>query len=195
MSIVKITDVTLRATVANHRDGPREPLPQVAFAGRSNVGKSSLLNVLLGVRLAGVSKQPGKTRTINYYLVNRRWYFVDLPGYGFARTPMEERRLWGERITSYITDEPQLRLVVSLIDPRIPTSPLDAALVTLLRDAGRPLLPVLTKSDKLSRGALAQASARVTRELGVETRPIMFSSITGLGAKEILTAIAQALAA
>ena len=195
MTFVRITDVTLRATVASHRDGPREPFPQVAFAGRSNVGKSSLLNALLGTRLAGVSKQPGKTRTINYYLVNRCCYFVDLPGYGFARTPQAERALWGERITGYITSEARLKLVVGLIDPRVPTSPLDVALIELLSDAGRPLLPVLTKSDKLSRGALAQASERAVRELGIGIKPVPFSALTGAGTKAILAAIAEALAA
>lgn len=192
---VKITDVTLSATVADYRRGPRDLLPQVAFAGRSNVGKSSLLNSLLGVRLAGVSKQPGKTRTINYYLVSRRCFFVDLPGYGYARTSQQERQLWGERITAYITDEPRLRLVVGLFDPRVPTSPLDLALVALLGSAGRPVLPVLTKADKLSRGALAQAASRCVRELGIPRNPIPFSALTGAGTKEILAAIADALAA
>lgn len=195
MSRVKITDVTLRATVASHRDGPREPLPQVAFAGRSNVGKSSLLNALLGVRLAGVSKQPGKTRTINYYMVNKKYFFVDLPGYGYARTSQQERAAWGERVTSYITDEPRLKLVVGLIDPRVPTSPLDLALVELLTSASRPLLLVLTKADKLSRGALAQVAARVVRDFGVTRDPIPFSALTGAGSQQILAAIAEALAA
>ncbi|MFZ5788434.1 MAG: ribosome biogenesis GTP-binding protein YihA/YsxC, partial [Acidobacteriota bacterium] len=133
---MRIEDVRLLATVADHRKGPREPLPQVAFAGRSNVGKSSLLNELFGARLAGVSKQPGKTRTLNYYLVNRECVFVDLPGYGYARVAKSERAQWDRRITAFLSEEERLRLVVGLVDPRIPTSPLDVDLVRYVTAAG-----------------------------------------------------------
>ena len=115
----------LRATVADHREGLKERFPQVAFAGRSNVGKSSLLNVLFGRRIAAISKQPGKTRTINYYLVNGHFFLVDLPGYGYARVAKDERAGWGRSITDYLRGEERLRLVVGLLDPRIPTSPGD----------------------------------------------------------------------
>jgi GTP-binding protein len=192
---VRIEEVTLRATVADHLKGPREPLPQVAFAGRSNVGKSSLLNSLFGTRIAAVSKTPGKTRTINYYLVNNRCFFVDLPGYGFARTAREEREAWGRRITAYLQQEGRLRLVVGLVDPRVPTSPLDRDLVDFARDAGRPLLLVMTKTDQLGRGELARAAQRLARELGAGAAPIPFSAHTGAGRKDVLAAIADALAA
>lgn len=192
---MRIEKVALRATVADHEKGPREPFPQVAFAGRSNVGKSSLLNSLFGTRLAGVSKTPGKTRTINYYLVNERWYFVDLPGYGYARTTREERLQWGRNVTAYLGREDRLRLVVGLVDPRIPTSPLDEDLVGFVREAGRKLLLVMTKTDRMGRGALAQATARLTRELAGGERPLAFSATTGAGRKEILAAIAEVLAA
>lgn len=192
---MRIEEVTLRATVADHREGPREPLPQVAFAGRSNVGKSSLLNSLFGTRLAAVSKTPGKTRTINYYLVNNRCFFVDLPGYGYARTGREEREAWGRRITTYLEQEDRLRLVVGLIDPRIPTSPLDRDLVTFAREAGRPLLLVMTKTDRVGRGELARAAQRLARDLGIGGAPLSFSAHTGAGRTDILVAIARALAA
>jgi GTP-binding protein len=192
---VRIEEVTLRATVADHREGPREPLPQVAFAGRSNVGKSSLLNSLFGTRLAAVSKTPGKTRTINYYLVNNRCFFVDLPGYGYARTGREEREAWGRRITTYLEQEGRLRLVVGLIDPRIPTSPLDRDLVAFAREAGRPLLLVMTKTDRVGRGELARAAQRLARDLGTGGAPLSFSAHTGAGRTDILVAIARALAA
>ncbi len=188
---MRINEVTLRATVADHRKGPRDPLPQVAFAGRSNVGKSSLLNNLFSRRLALVSKQPGKTRTINYYLVNERLFFVDLPGYGYARVSQSVRRDWGGSVTSYIADETRLHLVVGLIDPRIPTSPLDIELAGLVRAAGKQLAVVLTKADRLRRGALAGAALRITRDLGLEEPPIEFSARTGQGRKEILTVIDQ----
>lgn len=191
---MQIEEVTLRATVADHREGPRDALPQVAFAGRSNVGKSSLLNTLFGTRIALVSKTPGKTRTINYYLVNGRTYFVDLPGYGYARAGRGEREAWGRGITAYLLQEERLRLVVGLVDPRIATSPLDVDLVGFVRQAGKPLLLVMTKTDKVGRGALAQASARLARELAGGT-PLAFSAQSGAGRKEILTAIARALVA
>jgi GTP-binding protein len=192
---VQIEDVTLRATVADHHEGPREPLPQVAFAGRSNVGKSSLLNSLFGTRLAAVSKAPGKTRTINYYLVNNRCFFVDLPGYGYASTGRGERKAWGRGITAYLEQEDRLKLVVGLIDPRIPTSPLDADLVAFAREARRPLLLVMTKTDRIGRGELERAAQRLARELGAGASPLAFSAHTGAGRKDVLAAIARALAA
>lgn len=192
---MQVQEVTLRATVADHREGPREPLPQVAFAGRSNVGKSSLLNALFGRTLASISKTPGKTRTINYYLVNNGFFFVDLPGYGYARTGRGEREAWGRRITEYLEEEERLRLVVGLIDPGIPTSPLDRDLVAFAREAGRPLLLVMTKTDRIGRGELARAAQRLARELGNGTAPLPFSAHTGAGRKDVLVAIARALAA
>jgi len=167
----------------------------VAFAGRSNVGKSSLLNCLFGRRLAGVSKEPGKTRTINYYLVNGRVFFVDLPGYGYAKVSRDERASWGERITAYLTGEGRLRLVVGLVDPRIPTSPRDVELATFVRAAGRPFTVVLTKADKLGRGALAQAAERIQRELGLAEPPLIFSARSGEGRRQLLAAIARMVAA
>lgn len=186
-------EVELRATVADFRKGPRELYPQVAFAGRSNVGKSSLLNRLLGTNLAGVSKQPGKTRTINYYLVQNRYYFVDLPGYGFARISLAERQRWGQRITAYLQEDPRLKLVVGLVDPRVPASPLDQDLAGFARQAGLPLQVVLTKADKLGRGALAEASRRVRAALELEREPLAVSATTGVGCRQLLTSILSTL--
>lgn len=185
--------VQLRACVANLRDAPREPWPQVAFAGRSNVGKSSLLNRLFGRKLADVSKTPGKTRTINFYAVDNRCFFVDLPGYGFAAVPKKQRQAWGQEVTQYILAEPRLQLVVALVDPRVPTSPLDQALMDLCRRVGRPVLVVLTKADALSPGALAREQLRVQKDLGLDTLPLTFSARTGVGKRELLSAIAQRL--
>lgn len=159
------------------------------------MGKSSLLNCLLGRRLAGVSKEPGKTRTINYYLVNKRVFFVDLPGYGYARVSRGERAGWGERITAYLAREARLRLVVGLVDPRIPTSPLDAELSRFLRAADRPLEVVLTKADKLGRGELLAAAARIQRDLELDRPPLIFSARTGDGKPQLLAAIARVVAA
>lgn len=186
--------VSLECCAPHFRQGPKQPLPQVAFAGRSNVGKSSLLNRLFGCQLAKVSKTPGKTRTLNYYLVNNRCFFVDLPGYGYASVAKKERQLWGRNVTEYILSEDRLRLVVALVDPRVPTSALDEALLTLCREGGKPFLVVLTKADALSRGALAQERLRVQRDLELPEAPLIFSSCTGEGKKEVLKAIAEKLA-
>lgn len=186
--------VSFHCCVADHRQGPREPWPQVAFAGRSNVGKSSLLNRLTGCKLAQVSKRPGKTRTLNYYLVNNRCFFVDLPGYGYASVAKKEREQWGKSVTQYILCEERLELVVALVDPRVPTSPLDRDLLALCQQAGRPTLVVLTKADTLSRGALAAQRVRVQQDLALAEPPLAFSSRTGEGKKELLKAISQRLA-
>ena len=191
---MRIGQVTLCATVADHRKGPRDPFVQVAFAGRSNVGKSRLLNALFARDIAMVSKTPGKTRTINYYLVNRSIFFVDLPGYGYAKVAQSERRGWGERVTQYLESEERLRLVVGLVDPRIPTSPLDVELAEMVRGLGRSLLVVATKADQLSRGAMAAAALRLMADLELAERPLAFSARTGAGKKELLTAIANAVA-
>ena len=191
---MRIGQVTLCATVADHRKGPRDPFVQVAFAGRSNVGKSSLLNALFARDIAMVSKTPGKTRTINYYLVNRSIFFVDLPGYGYAKVAQSERRGWGERVTQYLESEERLRLVVGLVDPRIPTSPLDVELAEMVRGLGRSLLVVATKADQLSRGAMAAAALRLMADLELAERPLAFSARTGAGKKELLAAIAAVVA-
>ncbi len=184
---------SLRACVVDFRQGPKEPWPQVAFAGRSNVGKSSLLNALFGQKLAQVSKTPGKTRTLNYYLVNHRCFFVDLPGYGFAAVPKKERERWGRNVTDYILHEERLELVVTLVDPRVPTSPLDQALLELCFQAARPVLVVLTKADALSRGALAAERLRVQRDLRLAELPLVFSAKSGEGKRELRKAIAERL--
>lgn len=184
---------SLSACVGDFRQGPREPWPQVAFAGRSNVGKSSLLNALFGQKLAQVSKTPGKTGTLNYYLVNNRCFFVDLPGYGFAAVAKSARKSWGRNVTDYILHEERLKLVVALVDPRVPTSPLDQALLALCREASRPVLVVLTKADALSRGALAVERLRVQKDLQLADVPLLFSAKTGQGKRELLKAIAERL--
>lgn len=189
-----VTSVELRATVADHRRGPRELFPLVAFAGRSNVGKSSLLNSLFSRRLAAVSKTPGKTRTLNYYLINNRCYFVDLPGYGYAKVGKSERGEWGERVTEFLLQDDRIRLIVGLVDPRVPTSPLDVALVRLAAQADTPIRVVLTKVDRMGRQERSDAMRRITSDLELAEVPIPFSSRTGEGRREILAALGQVLA-
>lgn len=171
---------------------PKRRLPEIAFAGRSNVGKSSLINSLLGKKeLARTSSTPGKTRQLNYILVNEAFYFVDLPGYGFARVSQEERRRWGHLIETYVENSPYLRVVVSIIDIRHGPMPSDLELIQWLTSIDRACLVVATKADKLGRGQLAQAERRITHavEQFPVHGPIFYSAKTGLGKRELWTAL------
>lgn len=135
----------------NLTQAPKRPLPEIAFAGRSNVGKSSLINSLLNrQKLALTSRTPGKTRLLNYYLIGRgQCYFVDLPGYGFARVPGKTQHEWAESIEEYLRDSVRLTLVVLLLDIRHGLTPLDEQMVDALSVYHRRWMAVLTKSDQL----------------------------------------------
>ncbi|HZP41602.1 MAG TPA: ribosome biogenesis GTP-binding protein YihA/YsxC [Candidatus Binatia bacterium] len=134
--------------------------PEIALAGRSNVGKSSLLNSLLGRRgLAHTSRSPGRTRQMNFFLVNDRFLLVDLPGYGFAVGPEAERRAWGPLVESYLATRPTLRGVVVLVDARRGLGREEEDLLAFLAHVGRPAAVVATKADKLGRAEAARARA------------------------------------
>ncbi|MEW6543963.1 MAG: ribosome biogenesis GTP-binding protein YihA/YsxC [Nitrospirota bacterium] len=182
---------------------PREPLREVALVGRSNVGKSSLLNSLLHRRgLAKVSRTPGKTRAVNFFLVTtddpqvRRFYLVDLPGYGYAKAPKSVRISWGPLIERYLADRPQLRGVFQLVDARR-IEPQDRdTFQWLLGTAGTPVL-VATKVDKLSRTQRSTSLAAMREIFGAAARlgPIPYSSITHEGREELWAAIRTMLVA
>lgn len=170
-------------------------LPEVAFAGRSNVGKSSLLNKLFNRKgLAKVSQTPGKTATINFFATDEA-RFVDLPGYGYARVSKSEHVRWSELIEGYFNQERNFALVASLIDIRHPASALDENMVRFLRDARLPFLIVLTKGDKLShqRCTAQRAALRSQLELGDEARFVITSSLKGSGIEDLRREIAQAV--
>ncbi len=172
------------------RRGPR--LPEIAFAGRSNVGKSSLINCLLGRKqLAKISRTPGKTRQLNYILVNERFYFVDLPGYGFAKVSHKERERWAKLIESYLRENVFLHGVVAIIDVRHGPTESDLQLLQWLAEMKHNVLVVATKADKLSRQQLKQAEKRIYQVL--ETLPVhgpvIFSSRNGMGKKEVWRAL------
>ncbi len=168
---------------------PKDGLPEVAFAGRSNVGKSTLINTITGRRrLAHTSSTPGKTRTINYYLINRRFYFVDLPGYGYARVSREERRRWQKMVEGYLEGRGELKGVVVLIDSRREPDDLEHALYDYLASIGKPVVTVLTKADKLSKNRLSERMVAIRKSLGIE-RVVAFSARTGMGRAELLSAI------
>jgi len=170
-------------------------LPQVAFSGRSNVGKSSLINVLLKrtrKKLAHVSGTPGKTRSLNFYLVNDRFFLVDLPGFGFARVSSRVRRSWKALVENYLVGEPKLRGVVHLVDARHDPTIADLEMVEFLAEKGLPTLVVLTKMDKLKRMARERTVTVAVERLNIdEDQVLAFSSKTGEGREELLTALDQ----
>ena len=168
-------------------------LPQVAFSGRSNVGKSSLINVLLRrtrKKLAHVSATPGKTRSLNFYLVNDRFFLVDLPGFGFARVSSRVRRSWRELVEDYLVWEPKLRGVVHLVDARHDPTVIDLEMVEFLAVKGLPTLVVLTKMDKLRRVARERIVTEAVERLNIDQDQVLgFSSKTGEGREELLIAL------
>jgi GTP-binding protein len=174
---------------------PEGSLPEIAFAGRSNVGKSSLLNRLVGrKRLARVSKTPGRTREINFFRVNDLFVLADLPGYGYARVSKARQAEWRPLLEGYIAKTPQLAGVVQLLDMRREPSEDDAAMLDLLAELGMPTIVVLTKSDKLSRKAAAERAEAIARSLLLDPQQtISFSAVTGEGRDELAGAIMSAV--
>ena len=170
---------------------PPADLPEVAFSGRSNSGKSTLLNALVKRKsLARVSQTPGKTREINFFRVNDRLVLVDLPGYGYARVSREARGQWRPLIESYLQTSPQLRGIVQLLDVRRDPSDEDRQMLEFLAELGAPAIIVLTKVDKLSRAAAAERTHAITAAMGLESDQVIpFSAVTGEGRRELAEAI------
>ena len=190
---MKINNVTLEAVAVEPGQYPTETRPEIAFVGRSNVGKSSLINTLMNRKaLARVSQNPGKTRTINFYNIENALYFVDLPGYGYAKAPKHEKEKWGKMIENYLKNREQLRCIIQLIDIRHPVSPLDLQMREWLAYYGFEMVFVLTKLDKLKRSQIASHVKTIRLGLGLEadTKNLLtFSSETKQGRDELLAAI------
>ena len=178
------------------KGSPTDGLPEVAFAGRSNVGKSSLINRLVQRRnLAFTSSTPGRTQQLNYYRVDDRLYLVDLPGYGYVRGGVDLRRNLGRLVETYLASREALRAVVLLIDARHGPTELDLQMVDTLKSGGRPFLLVLTKADKLSRGKLDRQVSRLEEEGHLADLPYLpFSSETGLGRGDLLQWVGEVTA-
>jgi len=175
---------------------PDSKLPEIAFAGRSNVGKSSLLNNLVRRKsFARVSKTPGRTREINFFRINNQFLFVDLPGYGYARISKEKKAEWRPLIESYLGRTAQLRGLVLLLDIRRDPSDDDRAMLDFLARLEIPTLVALTKADKISKAAVQTRVGDISRALSLDAEQIIpFSVVTGQGRTELLEAIMQLVA-
>jgi GTP-binding protein len=175
---------------------PDSSLPEVAFAGRSNVGKSSLLNALVRRKsFARVSRTPGRTREINFFRVNNEFVLVDLPGYGYARISKERKSEWKPLIESYMRRTTQLRGIVLLLDIRRDPSDDDRAMLDFLAETEVPAIVALTKTDKVSRTAAREKAADVSRVLALDSEQVIpFSATTGEGRIELLEAIMDLVA-
>lgn len=172
-------------------DFPRDGRPQFAVVGRSNVGKSSFINTLLGRRsLARVSQTPGKTQAIQFYLINDRFYLVDLPGYGYAKVPRAVVATWGDLIRAYFEQANSLKLVFLLVDARREPTDEDVMMREWMEAAERPWRLVITKVDKLSNNQRARSRQIIAEAMEPEAAPIEFSKITRQGLDEVRRAMA-----
>lgn len=193
---MKITSAELIATAADFPDFPKDGLPQIALAGRSNAGKSSLINALCGTKsLARSSQTPGKTQLLNFYRINNAFYLVDLPGFGYARVDPATRFKMEVLLHNYVKDAPELRGVLYLLDPRVPDSPVDREALAWLLESERPVLALASKADKLKRSALQTALGALAKHHGLPEAPLPVSAHdrSGLDAlwSQILLLIAE----
>jgi GTP-binding protein len=190
---VRISSARFVKSAKQANDFPKDRKPEIAFCGRSNSGKSSLLNALTNSQgLARTSSSPGRTQLINFFLVDGLAYYVDLPGYGYAKVPKGIRDTWGEMIESYLRNREPLKLAIMLVDSRIPPTDSDQTMKEWLDHFGIPNLVVLTKSDKISRNELTKA-LRICAETLQTKEIIAFSAITGFGKDAVLKKIRDAI--
>lgn len=186
---MKINKVQFELSAASPQQFPRDGLPEIAFVGRSNVGKSSLLNSLVQRRdLARVSKTPGKTRLINFFRLDDCCYLVDLPGYGYAKVPKAMQMKWANLLENYLQHRRELVGVVQLVDLRHPPTADDCQMFTWLMAFNIPVIVVGTKADKISRGRRKRQEEQVAKvlELSPLTSLVSYSSLSGVGRTELL---------
>ena len=186
-------------TVGASRQFPRDPRPEIALSGRSNVGKSSLINTMLGRKsLARVSSSPGKTITINYYDIDKKMYLVDLPGYGYAKRSKESKLGWSSLTEAYFLKNPSadsIKLVIQLVDIRTGPTDDDIMMINWMIDSGTPFVVVTTKTDKLSKAQLKAALDDLDKNYfaGTGIQIIPFSSVTRDGKEELWGRILDAI--
>jgi GTP-binding protein len=191
---MKVTSAKFIAAATTPASFAKDHRPEVAFLGRSNVGKSSLINSLLGVKgLARTSSTPGRTQSINFFLIDDAFYFVDLPGYGYAKTSRENRQAWGDLIEKYLAQRKQLVLSILIVDARHEPSPLDLQMKSWLEHFGLTYLAVSTKIDKLSSNERRNSLQRTQKTLNTES-VIPYSSLTREGTGKIWEAIRAGIA-
>ena len=181
---VIINNVELEAVAVAPTGYPGSGLPEIAFVGRSNVGKSSLINTMINRKaLARTSQTPGKTRTINFYNVEGEMYFVDLPGYGYAKAPKSETQKWGQMIEKYLLNRPTLRAIILLIDMRHDPTANDMQMYNWLKHYGYDIIIAATKQDKLKKSQIKPSASAISKGLGLGVGDILipFSSETKEG--------------
>ena len=196
---LNLNNVKLGLTVGNQKQFPKDPRPEVALSGRSNVGKSSLINTVVGRKsLARVSSAPGKTVTINYYDIDGRMYLVDLPGYGYAKRSQDSKRSWSSLTEDFFVKNPSsdaLKLVIQLIDIRTGPTADDVMMINMMLERGINFTVVATKTDKLSKTALKEALDKLESEYfeGTGITVLPFSSVNREGREELLKIITDAV--
>ena len=193
---MRINKSDLETVAVKRNQYPDQSLKEVAFAGRSNVGKSSLLNLLTGrKKLARVSGSPGKTRTINFYIINDEFRIVDLPGYGYAKVSKSVSAGWGDMMETYLENRPNLLKVIQLVDIRHASSKQDVEMYNYLRHFGLDGIVVATKADKISRNQMAKQLKLIRQTLGLtsEDKVIPVSALKRTGHEELLDVIEELL--
>ncbi|MBZ5749424.1 ribosome biogenesis GTP-binding protein YihA/YsxC [Metabacillus rhizolycopersici] len=184
---MKVTSSEIVISAVKPAQYPAENLPEIALAGRSNVGKSSFINKMLARKsLARTSSKPGKTQTLNFYIINEVLHFVDVPGYGYAKVSKKEREIWGKMIETYMTTREQLRAVVLLIDVRHPPTKDDVLMYGFLKHYDIPAIIVATKADKIPKSKWQKHVKVIKDTLNMEKTDsfVLFSSETGQGKDE-----------
>ncbi|MFX3624031.1 MAG: ribosome biogenesis GTP-binding protein YihA/YsxC [Ectobacillus sp.] len=189
---MKVTKSEIVISAVKPEQYPESDIPEIALAGRSNVGKSSFINKMLNRKaLARISSKPGKTQTLNFYIINDMMHFVDVPGYGYAKVSKKEKEIWGKMIETYFTTREQLKAVVLIVDLRHPPTNDDVMMYDFLKHYEIPVIVVATKADKIPRGKWQKHLKIVKETLQIEKGDsvVLFSSETGLGKEEAWKAI------
>ncbi|SEM40464.1 GTP-binding protein [Ligilactobacillus sp. WC1T17] len=185
---MQVNNVEMTISAVSPAQYPTENFPEIALSGRSNVGKSSLINTLINRKgLARTSSQPGKTQTLNFYKIENELYFVDVPGYGYAKVSKKDREKWGQMIERYFSDRKPLRGVISLVDGRHEPTELDCQMIDFLHYYDLPILVCATKIDKVPRGKWNKVESQIKKKLDLNANDelILFSSVTKTGKEEV----------